>query len=374
VEATTSYRLLGAHWYAQGLYVKETLAGSEIRASKLYRVQAGDFVYNRLFAWKGSFAVATGEHHGCFVSNEFPCFSVDRNRLDGQFLWRYLSRASTWTEALGLSTGGTPTSRNRLKEEKFLGMPIPLPPLAEQRRIVAKIDQLAAKIAEAHGLRHQTRSETDFLLASGMRSVFAASSGTRVALERVCDRVTDCLHSNPVYADDGVPTVRSPDVGWGRLLLDQARRTSEAEYRRRTRRGELRPGDIVLVREGGGTGKAGIVEDGQRFSLGQRVMMLRPNVAAVEPKFMLYQWLSPLIYQEQIMDRMKGSASPHLNIKALRKFDFLLPSITEQRRIVAYLDDLQAKVDRLKALQAQTAAELDALLPAILDKAFKGDL
>jgi len=45
-----------------------------------------------------------------------------------------------------------------------------------------------------------------------------------------------------------------------------------------------------------------------------------------------------------------------------------------QRPIVIYLDDFQAKVDRLKALQAQTAAELDALLPAILDQAFKGEL
>ncbi len=42
--------------------------------------------------------------------------------------------------------------------------------------------------------------------------------------------------------------------------------------------------------------------------------------------------------------------------------------------IVAYLDSLQAKVDALKALQAETAAELDALLPAVLDKAFKGEL
>lgn len=49
-------------------------------------------------------------------------------------------------------------------------------------------------------------------------------------------------------------------------------------------------------------------------------------------------------------------------------------SLVEQRRIVAYLDDLQAKVDTLKALQAQTAAELDALLPSVLDKAFKGEL
>jgi type I restriction enzyme S subunit len=51
-----------------------------------------------------------------------------------------------------------------------------------------------------------------------------------------------------------------------------------------------------------------------------------------------------------------------------------VPPLPEQRGIVAYLDDLQAKVDCVKALQAQTQAELDALLLSILDKAFKGEL
>jgi type I restriction enzyme S subunit len=51
-----------------------------------------------------------------------------------------------------------------------------------------------------------------------------------------------------------------------------------------------------------------------------------------------------------------------------------VPPLPEQRRIVAYLDVLQAKVDALRRLQAETSAELDALLPAVLDKAFKGEL
>ena len=71
---------------------------------------------------------------------------------------------------------------------------------------------------------------------------------------------------------------------------------------------------------------------------------------------------------------IKGSASPHLNIKFVRRFSLLLPPLPQQRRIVAHLDDLQAKVDSLNALQAQSAAELDALPPSILDRAFKGEL
>ena len=132
--------------------------------------------------------------------------------------------------------------------------------------------------------------------------------------------------------------------------------------------------DVVLVREGGGTGKAAIVQDGQRFSLGQRVMMLRPNRDFVEPRYFLHQLLSPAIYEDQVLPHCKGSASPHLNIGAVRRFTLALPPISEQRRIVAYLDGLQAKVDAVKRVQAETAAELNALLPSVLDRAFKGEL
>src|SRR4051812_3857342 len=81
VVATKQYEILGARWYAKGLYVKETKQGSEIQARNLYRVQQGDFVYNRLFAWKGSFALASERDGGCHVSNEFPCFEIDKNRI-----------------------------------------------------------------------------------------------------------------------------------------------------------------------------------------------------------------------------------------------------------------------------------------------------
>jgi type I restriction enzyme S subunit len=175
-------------------------------------------------------------------------------------------------------------------------------------------------------------------------------------------------------AESGIPCVRSPDVGYGTLNLDGAQRTDEEEYRRRTVRGEPQVDDIVFVREGGGTGKCAVVLPGQRFSLGQRVMMLRPDTERIVPRFFLHQLLSPLVQEEQIAPLCKGSASPHLNIGTLRKFTLRLPSLPEQRRIVAELDALQAEVDSLKRLQVEAAAELDALLPSILDRAFKGEL
>ena len=65
---------------------------------------------------------------------------------------------------------------------------------------------------------------------------------------------------------------------------------------------------------------------------------------------------------------------PHIRVQDAPQFLVPLPPIEVQRRIVAYLHGLQAKVDHLKTLQEQTLAELDALLPSILDRAFKGEL
>ncbi len=102
--------------------------------------------------------------------------------------------------------------------------------------------------------------------------------------------------------------------------------------------------------------------------------MIRPDKRIVMPKYFLYQVLSPAVYEDQIIPLSKGSASPHLNIGALRKFRFKLPPLSEQQRVVEYLDQVQVEIDAVKQLQAQTAAELEVLLPSVLDKAFRGEL
>lgn len=103
-------------------------------------------------------------------------------------------------------------------------------------------------------------------------------------------------------------------------------------------------------------------------------MMLRPNTERIVPRFFLHQLLSPQIQEEQIAPLSKGSASPHLNIGTMRRFNLIMPPLPEQRRIVSELDGLQTEVDALKRLETETAAEIDAILPAILDRAFKGEL
>ncbi len=252
-------------------------------------------------------------------------------------------------------------------------IPAPLPPLTDQHRLALLIQKVAKQILDARTLRQQAAAEAEVFWRATLAAAFS-SNVTECPLQEVCAAIIDNLHSNPRYADTGVPCVRSPDVGWGTLNLETALKTDEIEYRHRTVRGEPQADDIVLVREGGGTGKAALVAPGQRFSLGQRVMMLRPKKEIVLPKFFLYQLLSPLIQDDHIAPLSKGSAAPHLNIGSLRKFPFRIPSLHDQRRIVGKLDELRTEVDALKRLQAQTDVEISALMPSVLSKAFAGEL
>jgi type I restriction enzyme S subunit len=68
------------------------------------------------------------------------------------------------------------------------------------------------------------------------------------------------------------------------------------------------------------------------------------------------------------------TTQPNINLGNLERLQVQVPTLNEQSRIVAYLDDLQAKSDASKSLQAETSAELDALMPSIPDKAFRGEL
>jgi type I restriction enzyme S subunit len=370
VDPSKTYKQIVVRMHNAGLALRGHVNGDAVLGRQFF-VSSGQFLVARIGAGDGAVGLVPPELDGAIVTSDFWAFECDGTRLLPDFLQLYGGTATFTARCAAASSG---TTRLRLQEGLFLKIPIPLPPIAEQGQIVSRVQELSAKIDEICELRREAALNLITMQSAVLRQVIAEAKAHEGVLQDACAAIIDNLHCNPVYSDDGVPCIRSPDVGWGTLHLDRALRTTEQEFLRRTVRGEPIVGDVVFVREGGGTGKAAVVQEGQRFSLGQRVMILRPDSAKVISKFFLYQLLSPPVYHDQIVPLCKGSASPHLNISTLRRFRFRLPGLPEQRRIVAYLDDLQGKVDAFKRLQAETAADLDAMLPSILDKAFKGEL
>lgn len=377
VDPTKTYRILGAHWYAKGLYTKDVLTGAEIQAARVYRVEKGDFVYNRLFAWKGSFALASDENDGCYVSNEFPCFSVNVSRLEGKYLWFYFSRQSIWNEALGLSTGGTPTSRNRLKEEQLLAMQMPLPSLDEQHRIVARIEELSAKIEEACALRHQAVKEGETLLLNYVGRVFAPLVGRHAPRE--FGSFSPHVTSGPRnwakhYEQDGFRFYRAQDIGPQGNILDDSKVFITPPPGEQGRSAMLQHGDLMLVITGATVGRVSVYRKGlEPGFVSQHVGICRLPQNEVEPEFALWGLRGPS-GQAQLLGQRYGQGKPGLNLSNIRMLSLPFPPLPEQRRIVSELNALQVNVNALKRLQAEAAAELDALMPSILSRAFKGEL
>lgn len=146
VEDDEEYDLLGVRWYGDGAFVRETVTGSSSSATYLTPTVPKTFIYNRLFAWKQSFAVLREEHAGCFVSNEFPQFETDESRLLPKYLYLFFTTRVISDIVDHLSVGSTAVSRNRFKEQVFLDLEIPLPPLPVQRVIVRRHQEARAEV------------------------------------------------------------------------------------------------------------------------------------------------------------------------------------------------------------------------------------
>ncbi|HEY0753733.1 MAG TPA: restriction endonuclease subunit S [Ktedonobacteraceae bacterium] len=363
VDPSKTYHILGAHWYAEGLYIKDTKAGSSIQANKVYRVEQGDFVYNRLFAWKGSFAVAVAQNHDCYVSNEFPTFAINQQQADAHYLWRYFSRTSAWEEALGLSTGGTPTSRNRLKEEKLLAIQIPLPPLDEQRRIVARIDELAAKIEEARGLRREVEKDTySLLLGEYHRILKEADELPMSKVAPLVRRPVDIQLSQKYYElgirSFGKGTFHKPPVTGTELGTKRIFKIEENDLLF----------NIVFAWEGA-------VAVAKREDYGRvgshRFLTCVPIEGIATSSFLCFHFLTERGL-EQLLNASPGSAGRNrtLGIQALENITVPIPSYEKQ----TWFEKLQKNLNQVNQIHSSSEIEIASILPSILDQAFKGEL
>lgn len=152
VQPNELYTNLGVKWYGEGAFAREAKVGLDIKATMLYRVKPGQFIYNRMFVTEGSFGLVTDELASGVVSNEFPLYDLDTSRVLPEWLYLHFQDPGVVASAAAETTGGT-KSRRRWKEEQFEAFEVDLPPLGVQRELVrmAKamrdlIDSLDAEI------------------------------------------------------------------------------------------------------------------------------------------------------------------------------------------------------------------------------------
>jgi type I restriction enzyme S subunit len=335
-------------------------------------------ILSRIDARNGALGVVPPELDGAIVTNDFPVFRVDDTRLIPPYLG-WMCRTESFVEECKRASEGT-TNRVRLQEARFLNREVLLPPVAEQRRIAARIEELVAQIHETRTLRNQATEEAKALPLSELNAVFRQQT-ERFGAVRLEELLTNAGYGSSEKCDSermegGSPVLRIPNVAAERITLNDLKYARLRD--RDSQRLFLSEGDILVVRTNGSlelVGRSAVVPElDEPFAFASYMIRLRFDRKRIAPDY-AQRMLRHLRVAGVLVDFARTTAGQYnVSLGRLRSAEIPVPPLLAQRRIVSELDVLQGEVDALKRLQAETAAEVDALLPAILDLAFSGAL
>lgn len=353
VNASQSYPNLGLLAFGRGVFEKPDIDGLATSANTLYRVRSGQFIYSRLFAFEGAFSIVPPKLDGFFVSNEFPVFDIIESKMVPGFVRWIFRQPDVWRAAASRGVG-MGDRRRRVHPEALLTLLVPLPPLAEQARIVARLDGAAERLERRAAAAKAVEAELDATLRAAFRR---AADGRSVRLgELLTLRPTDTtVLPHETYQFAGVYSFAR---GVFRSVIKKG---SETSYQYLTR---LTKGDFVYPKLMAWEGALGVVPDGC-------------DGCYVSPEFPVFSVdinrVAPEILELHFRDPTNWPTSTGTNVrrKRVKPEEFLnlqipLPDPGAQATLAAACCKAKA------ALAAQRAAteHLDKLLPAMLHEAF----
>ena len=367
------YRRPRVRLHAQGIVLRDEVPGALIKTKQQQVCRVGEFLVAEIDAKVGGFGMVPVELDGAIVSSHYFLFTVNEAKLMRDFLGWYVRTPAFRDQVRAQGS----TNYAAVRPIDVLEYEIPLPPLAEQQRIVARIEELAAKIAEARSLRQQAIQESGVLIGVHVSQLFRQGLERKWKVGILSDYVVeDCYGTSEKTSDDnsGIPILRMGNIQEGRIDFRDLKYLHLSDKERRKLL--LEQGDILVNRTNSAelVGKCAVFEAEGHFSFASYLIRLRVDLQRAQPRLVAIFINSPLGRAYMLSQKRQMTGQANVNATTLKRLPLALPPLPEQRRIVVYLDGLQSKVDALKKLQTETATELDALLPSILDKAFKGDL
>jgi len=362
VVPTEKYKLLGLSLEGRGLFIREEKLGSEVSAKYLNKVVPGEFMYSRLFAWKGAFDKAAKDFEGCYVSDEFPAFKPDKGKLDIDFLTCFFKQKSVWTAVEQFCMGVTKASRNRFKEQFFMDFEIPLPSLPEQQRIAGRLAALKGKIDEVKGLRRKQEKEMKNLLLAQYRNIMEGAEWKPMREVAPLVRRPVDLQPNTIYSEVGVrsfgkgvfekPNINSDELTWQKPYW-------------------IKAGDLLMSNIKAWEGAIAAVKKEHDGKVGShRYLTFLPNPEITSAEFLAFHFMTDE-GNLKLSEASPGSADRNrtLNTKIILNTLVPVPDMALQQDFL----QLQSKTTALKAAQAGQLAALEGLFPGVLEKAFRGE-
>lgn len=332
----------------------------------------------------GKLGIARGLTNGVgFGSSEYVVFRPGP-AICKEWLYYYLLRGDFRGEGAARMSGAV--GHKRVAKEFLENYTIPMPPLAEQQRIVGVLDDAFASIAIAKANMKKNHQNARQVFESHLQSVFMQSGDGWVdksvgelvdegALFKPFDGNHGEIHPKKAdYIPLGVPFVMARDIEDGRVDTERCIFISRT-LADSLRVGFAKDGD-VLISHKGTIGRSAIVSTGDDY------IMLTPQVTGYRVKdsgrlfnrFIRYYFMSPGFQREMITGAADGSTRAYIGITKQLTLRLRFPGLEEQKSIAARLDILDPESQRCASIYEKKFAALDALKQSFLREAFSGRL
>jgi len=377
IEDTEKYKRARVQLHWKGIVLRDEVEGAAIKTKNQQIARQGELLVAEIDAKVGGVGIVPSELDKAIVSSHYFLFEIDEGKCLRQWLEWFIRSGGLADQFAARGS----TNYAAIRPHHILNCEIPLPLLDEQRRIVSHVEELATRIETARTLRQKAADETEALIDSSRGSLFGETPGAdwlplSCYVSEIENGKSPQCESRSANDDEwGVLKVGAISFG----TFDEDENKALPLGLQFDPRYEVRPGDFLMSRANTTElcGACAIVlETRPRLLLSDKTFRFhfQQNVEII-PQWLDHAMKSPAL-RDQIERGASGTSPTMKNISKQKVLALLLPphSPSEQNRIVAYLDRLQTKESNLKKLQSETAAELDALMPSILSKAFRGEL
>ncbi|MTH36072.1 restriction endonuclease subunit S [Paracoccus limosus] len=351
------YKKLSVKLYGRGVVPDKPADGAEVRMTRHQIAKAGQVIVSEIWAKKGALGVVPSEGDGALCTSHFFLFDLDPSQISVEW-FRYLSIANYFEPELGAAARGT-TGYASVRPKRFLDVQIPLPPLAEQQRIVARLDRVAG------------------LVAARERATAAMEADMQAMLAKAFARCIEDAPRRPMA--EVAPLIRrpveiEPDTDYTEIGV---RSFYNGIFHRRTMPGSefswqdlfwIKEGDLVFSNLMAWEKAIAVAEAHDEGTVGNhRMLTCEANPELATPGFLLAYFRTPEGFSS-VVGNSPGTIARNktLSSKKLPAIEVPVPPLETQRRF----DRLQAKARRIRTIRAASALDADALIPALLHQVF----
>ena len=363
---------------ASGKYIyktKEKIIPEGIQRSRL--VKKGDFILSNSMSFGRPYIMGTS---GC-IHDGWLVLRSKNGQVDQDFLYYILGSPFVFQQFDSLAAGST--VRN-LNIDLVSGVKIPVPPIPEQKRIVAILGQAFADIEQARAKTEQNLRNAHELFESYLQQVFS-QLGNNCVLRSMADKAMLSMidgdrgknypKKSDFLSEGHCLFLSTKNVRPDGFLFDQTMFIDEA-LDSLLRKGKLEKNDVILTTRGT-IGNLALFDDTVNYEhvrINSGMLILRPNTETILPSY-LFEIMRSGIVRRQIETKVSGAAQPQLPVTSLKTFSFPVPiSLEDQQHVVEMIREAVVSINALTKIYEKKLTAIDELKKSILQKAFTGQL